>query len=43
MFDATGENPNATPAVLQIFGGRPTVVWPRAAAERPYALAQGTS
>jgi branched-chain amino acid transport system substrate-binding protein len=38
MFDATGENPNATPAVLQIFGGRPTVVWPRAAAERPYVL-----
>ena len=37
-FDATGENPNASPAMLQIFGGRPTVVWPRAAAERPYAL-----
>jgi branched-chain amino acid transport system substrate-binding protein len=39
VFDATGENPNATPAVLQIFGGRPTVIWPRAAAERPYLLA----
>jgi branched-chain amino acid transport system substrate-binding protein len=38
VFDATGENPNASPAVLQIFGGRPTVVWPRGAAERPYAL-----
>ena len=40
-FDATGENPNASPALLQIFGGRPTVVWPRAAAERPYILAPG--
>jgi branched-chain amino acid transport system substrate-binding protein len=40
-FDATGENPNASPALLQIFGGRPAVVWPRAAAERPYALAPG--
>jgi branched-chain amino acid transport system substrate-binding protein len=39
MFDATGENPNASPAVLQIFGGRPSVVWPRAAAERPYIIA----
>ena len=39
VFDATGENPNTSPAVLQIFGGRPTVVWPRAAAERPYVLA----
>ena len=38
-FDATGENPNASPAVMQIFGGRPAVVWPRAAAERTYVLA----
>ena len=38
MFDATGENPNASPAVLQIFGGRPAVIWPRAAADRPYVL-----
>ena len=37
-FDATGENPNAAPAMLQMFGGRPTVVWPRLAAERGYAL-----
>jgi branched-chain amino acid transport system substrate-binding protein len=37
-FDAAGENPNASPALLQIFGGRPVVVWPRAAAERPYGL-----
>jgi branched-chain amino acid transport system substrate-binding protein len=40
-FDATGENPNATPALLQIVGGRPVVVWPRAAAERPYDLGGG--
>jgi branched-chain amino acid transport system substrate-binding protein len=39
VFDASGENPNATPAVLQLFGGRPAVVWPRAAAERAYVLA----
>ena len=39
-FDASGENPNVSPAMLQIFAGRPTVVWPRAAAERPYALAR---
>jgi branched-chain amino acid transport system substrate-binding protein len=38
-FDATGENVNASPAVLQIFGGRPAIVWPRAAAERAYVLA----
>jgi branched-chain amino acid transport system substrate-binding protein len=38
-FDATGENPNASPAVLQVFGGRPTVVWPADAAERAYVLA----
>jgi branched-chain amino acid transport system substrate-binding protein len=38
MFDASGENPNATPALLQIFGGRPAVVWPPTAAERPYVI-----
>ena len=38
-FDAAGDNPNAVPALLQIAGGRPLVVWPRDAAERPYALA----
>jgi len=37
-FDASGENPNVSPAVLQIFGDRPTVVWPRAAAERAYII-----
>lgn len=39
IFDGSGENPNATPAVLQIFGGRPMVVWPRVAAERAYIIA----
>ncbi|HEV8143967.1 MAG TPA: ABC transporter substrate-binding protein [Methylomirabilota bacterium] len=37
-FDANGENVNAVPAVLQIFGGRPVPVWPQSAAERPFAL-----
>ena len=43
VFDANGENPNAAPAVLQIFGGKPAVVWPKSAAERPYALAASKS
>jgi branched-chain amino acid transport system substrate-binding protein len=38
VFDAGGDNPNAVPAVVQIFGGRAVAVWPKAAAERPYAL-----
>ena len=38
VFDERGDNPNAAPALLQIFGGKPTVVWPKAAAERAYAL-----
>jgi branched-chain amino acid transport system substrate-binding protein len=37
-FDAHGENPNAAPALVQIASGRPTVVWPRDAAERTYTL-----
>jgi len=43
VFDANGENPNAAPAVLQIFGGKPAVVWPKSAAERPYVLAASKS
>ena len=39
VFDGSGENPNAAPAVLQIVGAKPVVVWPTAAAERPYVLA----
>ena len=38
VFDGTGENPNAAPALMQIIGGRPVVVWPQAAAERPPSL-----
>jgi branched-chain amino acid transport system substrate-binding protein len=38
VFDDHGNNPNAAPALLQIFGGRPSVVWPKPAAERPYAI-----
>jgi branched-chain amino acid transport system substrate-binding protein len=37
-FDPRGENPNAAPALVQILAGRPTVVWPRDAAERTYTL-----
>jgi branched-chain amino acid transport system substrate-binding protein len=37
-FDAQGENPNAAPALVQIVSGRPIVVWPPDAAERPYTL-----
>jgi branched-chain amino acid transport system substrate-binding protein len=43
VFDANGENPNAAPAIVQIFGGKPVVVWPRSAAERPYVLAGAKS
>ena len=43
-FDASGENPNASPAVLQILNNRPMVVWPRATAERAYIIpAKGDS
>ena len=38
VFDSSGNNPNAAPALLQVFGGRAAVVWPKAAAERAYAL-----
>jgi branched-chain amino acid transport system substrate-binding protein len=38
VFDGTGDNPNAAPALMQIIGGRPVVVWPQAAAERPPSL-----
>ena len=42
-FDARGENTSASPAVVQILGGRPVVVWPRAAADRPYVLTAKSS
>jgi branched-chain amino acid transport system substrate-binding protein len=38
VFDGTGDNPNAAPALLQILAGRPVVVWPQSAAERPPSL-----
>ena len=38
VFDGTGDNPNAAPALLQILGGRPVVVWPKTAAERAPSL-----
>jgi branched-chain amino acid transport system substrate-binding protein len=42
VFDAAGDNRNASPALLQFLSGRPTVVWPRAVAERRYALPGAT-
>jgi branched-chain amino acid transport system substrate-binding protein len=34
IFNDTGDNPNAAPAMVQILGQRPWVVWPKALAER---------
>jgi branched-chain amino acid transport system substrate-binding protein len=34
VFNDTGDNPNASPAMIQVLGQRPWVVWPRALAER---------
>ncbi|OLC33386.1 MAG: hypothetical protein AUH81_14185 [Candidatus Rokubacteria bacterium 13_1_40CM_4_69_5] len=31
-FNETGDNPNASPAMIQILGQKPVVVWPRDAA-----------
>jgi branched-chain amino acid transport system substrate-binding protein len=34
VFNETGDNPNATSAMIQILGQKPVVVWPRDAAEQ---------
>jgi len=34
VFNDTGDNPNAAPAMIQILGQRPWVVWPKPLAER---------
>lgn len=34
VFNETGDNPNAAPAMIQVLGRRPWVVWPKALAER---------
>jgi branched-chain amino acid transport system substrate-binding protein len=35
VFDGTGDNPNASPAAIQILGRRPVPVWPRLVATQP--------
>jgi branched-chain amino acid transport system substrate-binding protein len=37
-FNETGDNPNATTAVIQILGGKPRVVWPKENAEQPFVF-----
>lgn len=37
-FNDTGDNPNATPAVIQILGQKPRVVWPRENAEQAFVF-----
>jgi branched-chain amino acid transport system substrate-binding protein len=34
LFNEIGDNPNATPAMIQILGQKPVVVWPKDAAEK---------
>jgi branched-chain amino acid transport system substrate-binding protein len=37
-FNETGDNPNATTAMIQILGGKPVVVWPASAAEKKFVF-----
>ena len=36
VFNETGDNPNASTAMLQILGQKPKVVWPKEAAEQRF-------
>jgi branched-chain amino acid transport system substrate-binding protein len=38
VFNETGDNPNASSAMIQILGQKPVVVWPKDAAEQKYVL-----
>jgi branched-chain amino acid transport system substrate-binding protein len=38
IFNETGDNPNASTAMVQILGGKPVVVWPREAAAQKYVF-----
>lgn len=38
VFNDTGDNPNASTAMIQILGQRPSVVWPKEAAERRFVF-----
>ena len=38
VFNDTGDNPNASTAMLQVLGQKPRVVWPKDAAEQKYVF-----
>ncbi|HEY7140755.1 MAG TPA: ABC transporter substrate-binding protein [Methylomirabilota bacterium] len=38
VFNETGDNPNASTAMIQILGQKPAVVWPKDSAEQKYVL-----
>ena len=38
VFNETGDNPNASTAMLQILGQKPKVVWPKEAAEQRFVF-----
>ncbi len=38
VFNETGDNPNASTAMIQILGQKPRVVWPREAAEQRFVF-----
>ncbi len=38
VFDATGDNPNGSTAVLQVLAQKPRVVWPKDVAERSFVF-----
>jgi branched-chain amino acid transport system substrate-binding protein len=38
VFNEMGDNPNAVPAMIQILGGKPVVVWPRDAAAQKFVF-----
>ena len=37
-FNETGDNPNASTAMIQILGQKPRVVWPTDAGEQPFVF-----
>ncbi|MBI1847909.1 MAG: ABC transporter substrate-binding protein [Candidatus Rokubacteria bacterium] len=38
IFNELGDNPNAAPAMVQILGSRPVVVWPRDLAQQKFVF-----
>jgi branched-chain amino acid transport system substrate-binding protein len=38
VFNETGDNPNAIPAMIQIQGGKPVVVWPKDSAAQKFVF-----